>query len=95
LLRMAAKTGVEPLEVVSAGTIKEDYDYWIRPNLGSLARKVLRLERRDPPPPTEVNTPEELRALIDNAPRASMPGPIGRRFTCNLLFVGRKRNESH
>ena len=74
LLRMAAKTGVEPLEVVSAGTIKEDYDYWIRPNLGSLARKVMRLERQDPPPPTEVNTPEELRTLIDNAPRASTSG---------------------
>jgi len=91
LFRLALKLGVKPLEILSVGTFREDFDYWIIPNVASLKRKALRLETPELRRPTEVNTADELRAFIASAPRDKMPGHLGRLFTCNLLFVGTKQ----
>ncbi len=86
LRRLAQRSGVEVLELAGGGTLKSDWSWWVMENVRSTIRKLRHAPRPELPPPS-IKDYHHLDLLQEQ------PDPrtwLDRRFSSNLLFVGRK-----
>jgi SAM-dependent methyltransferase len=90
LLRIAGKTGLEPLQVESVAGVWSDFNYWIVGNVIGLLMKFVRKETVAVKPDGGLSLSGLKAEIAGSAPPAE-PGFLIRRFSHILLIVGRKK----
>jgi len=87
LKKLGLQPGISVLEVEAAGTLKDDFNYWIVTNVKSMFRKALHIKNNDKPrlPSLSLSELDLTKSVKD---RRSY---LDKTFSYSLLFVGVKK----